>query len=62
MRYRDRTVGAVNAALLERGIFGGADLSADYPELGQVSLFCFTELTGRDGIDLLVTNLKEVLA
>jgi glycine dehydrogenase subunit 1 len=56
-----RTVAEVNAALLERGIFGGRDLSADYPELGQSALYCVTEMHTRADIDRLVSMLGEVL-
>ena len=57
-----RTVAKVNEALLARGIFGGRDLSADYPELGQSALYCVTEVHTRADIDRLVAALAEVLA
>lgn len=52
----------VNAALCARGIFGGRDLSEDYPELGQAALYCVTEVHTRQDIDRLVSALQEVLA
>jgi glycine dehydrogenase subunit 1 len=39
----DRPVAAVLAALAERGIVGGLDLSDRYPELGDALLVCATE-------------------
>ncbi|WP_404827906.1 aminomethyl-transferring glycine dehydrogenase subunit GcvPA [Conexibacter stalactiti] len=57
-----RTVAEVNAALLERGIFGGADLSADHPQLGQSALYCVTEIHAREDVDRLVAALAEVTA
>ena len=39
-----RTVAEVNRALREQGIFGGKDLSSDFPELGQSALYCVTEV------------------
>lgn len=39
----DRPVAPVLAALAERDILGGFDLSADYPELGNALLVCATE-------------------
>jgi glycine dehydrogenase subunit 1 len=49
--------GEVNAALLERGIIGGLDVS-DRIENGL--LLCVTEMNSRDEIDRLVTALKEI--
>ncbi|WKN48497.1 aminomethyl-transferring glycine dehydrogenase subunit GcvPA [Nocardioides sp. Arc9.136] len=57
-----RTVAEVNAGLREHGIFGGKDLSADFPWLGQSALFCVTEIHTADDIDHLVQALKEVLS
>jgi glycine dehydrogenase subunit 1 len=55
------TVDDVNARLRERGIFGGKDLSADFPELGQAALFCVTEVHTEQDIEALVAALTEVL-
>ena len=62
IRFAGRTVAEVNKALLARGIFGGRDLSADYPELGQSALYCVTEVHTRTDIDRLVAALAEVLS
>jgi glycine dehydrogenase subunit 1 len=56
------SVAEVNAALLQRGILGGADLSAAFPELGQAMLVCVTEVHTKDDIDRLASALQEVLA
>ncbi|MGL4440984.1 MAG: hypothetical protein ACRCUE_17120, partial [Bosea sp. (in: a-proteobacteria)] len=55
------TVAKINRALLKRGIFGGKDLSKDFPELGQSALFAITECHSADDIDRLVAALKEIL-
>jgi glycine dehydrogenase subunit 1 len=55
-----RTVAEVNAALLARGIFGGGDLSAAHPRLGQCALYCVTEVHSQDDIDRLAEALAEV--
>ena len=56
------TMGAqVNQALLERGIFGGKDLSSEFPALGQSLLFCISEVHARADLDRLVDALKEVV-
>jgi glycine dehydrogenase subunit 1 len=56
-----RTVAELNRALLERGIFGGLDLSRQYPALGQSALFCVTEVHTQGDIDRLADELAEVL-
>ncbi len=55
-----KSVAAVNQALLEQSIFGGKDLSAEFPELGQSALYCVTEIHSQADIDLLVETLAEV--
>lgn len=57
-----RTVAQINAALLRRGIFGGKDLSADFPALGQSALYAVTEVHTQADLDGLVDALMEVLA
>lgn len=54
------SVDELNAALRERGIVGGYDLSVEYPELGQAVLFCVTEARSRDDIDTLVSALEDI--
>jgi len=56
-----RTVAEINAALLSRGIFGGKDLSAEFPELGQSALYCVTEIHSKVDIDRLAGALREVV-
>lgn len=56
-----RSVAEVNAALLERGIFGGKDLSTEFPELGQTALFCVTEIHTQTDLDRLAAAVAEVV-
>jgi glycine dehydrogenase subunit 1 len=42
---------ALNERLLKSKIIGGLDLSKFYPELGNASLWCATELTTKEQID-----------
>jgi glycine dehydrogenase subunit 1 len=56
-----KTVAEVNGALRDRGIFGGKDLSAEFPELGQSALYCVTEVHTKADVDRLVAELEEVL-
>lgn len=57
-----KSVQEINAALRERKIFGGHDLSAEFPELGQSALYCVTEVHSKADIDRLVAALREVVA
>lgn len=56
-----KTVKQVNESLLERGIFGGKDLSRDFPELGQSALYCVTEIHSQADLDRLAGALTEVI-
>ncbi len=56
-----KTVAEINEALLVRGIFGGSDLSEQFPELGNSALYCVTEIHTKADIDALVEALKEVV-
>ncbi len=55
-----RTVAEINRVLLEHGILGGADLSAEYPALGQAALYAVTEVRTQAEIDRLVDALGQV--
>jgi glycine dehydrogenase subunit 1 len=55
------SVADVNRGLRTHGIFGGKDLSADFPELGQSALYCVTEVHGADDVERLASALEEVV-
>lgn len=57
-----KSVAEINAALLEQGIYGGKDLSAEFPELGQTALYCVTEVHTKADLDRLATAVAEVVA
>lgn len=56
-----KTVADINKALLAHGIFGGYDLSCEFPELGQAMLVCVTEKTQFSDIDALAKALENIL-
>jgi glycine dehydrogenase subunit 1 len=56
----DKTVAEVNTALMTHKIFGGKDLSEDFPELGQSALYSVTEIHTQEDLDTLVAALEEV--
>jgi glycine dehydrogenase subunit 1 len=55
-----KSVAAVNRALLGHDIFGGLDLSAHFPELGQSALYCVTELHTAEDLQRLKDAVAEV--
>jgi len=57
-----KSVAQVNRALRRRGIFGGKDLSREFPAFGQSALYCVTEVHAKEDIDRLVGALKEIIA
>ncbi|MDQ6419767.1 aminomethyl-transferring glycine dehydrogenase subunit GcvPA [Paenibacillus sp. LHD-117] len=56
------SVKAINEMLLKEKIFGGKDLSEDFPELGQCALYCVTEVIGVEDIDRLADVLARATA
>jgi len=57
-----KSVAEINAGLRAHDIFGGKDLSGEFPMLGQSALFCVTEIHAKKDIDKLVDTLAEVLS
>lgn len=57
-----KSVADINAGLLKYGIFGGKDLSRDFPLFGQSALFCITEMITKEDIHKLVGALQEISA
>lgn len=55
------SVEQINQRLIEKKIFGGKDLSQEFPEFGQSALFCVTEVHTKEDIDHLVQSIKEIL-
>jgi glycine dehydrogenase subunit 1 len=58
----DRPVAPVLAALAQRGVLGGLDISAEYPEFGPALLVCATETKTSADIDRYAHLLQEVMS
>ena len=56
-----KSVQEINKGLLNHKIFGGKDISSEFPELGQCALYCVTEIMTKEDIDQLVDALQEVV-
>lgn len=57
-----KTAAQINELLLDRGIFGGHDLSKDFPQLGQCALYAVTEGHTQEDLDLVASELSRILA
>ena len=57
-----KTVAGINQGLKERKIFGGKDVSKEFPALGQCALYCVTEIHTENDIHRLYGALEEVLS
>lgn len=57
----NRPVAEVLAALADKNILGGYDLSADYPQLENALLVCATEMRSDEEIDRYAQALSEIL-
>jgi glycine dehydrogenase subunit 1 len=56
-----KTVAYINKQLLEKNIFGGKDLSLEFPKFGQSALYAVTEIHSQADIDRLAATVQEVL-
>ena len=56
-----KTVAEINLGLMACQIFGGKDLTKEFPELGNSALYCVTEIHTKADIDRLVNALTEVI-
>jgi glycine dehydrogenase subunit 1 len=61
LAFEGRKVTQVNAALLRKGIFGGKDISKEFPELGQSALTCVTEVHSKVDIDRFADELESII-
>jgi len=57
----DKTVGYVNAKLLEKNIIGGFDLTNVYDGMDNCMLVCVTEIHSKGDIDKLVSAICEII-
>ena len=58
----EKSAEKVNRSLLERGIQGGRTLRNDFPDLGDTSLFCVTEVHSKSDIDNLAQCVEEAVS
>ena len=56
-----KTTKEINQFLLKKSIFGGKDISNEFPELGNCAVYCVTEIHTKEDIDRLVQAVIECL-
>jgi len=57
-----KLVSEINKALLAYGIFGGKDISSEFPEYGNSALYCITEVHTKEDIKKLAVALEEIIS
>ncbi|PEP56411.1 MULTISPECIES: aminomethyl-transferring glycine dehydrogenase subunit GcvPA [Bacillus] len=55
------SVETINKKLLEKQIFGGKDISKEFPIFGQCALYCVTEVHTKEDLDQLIAALQEIV-
>jgi glycine dehydrogenase subunit 1 len=56
-----KTVQDINATLLSKKIFGGKSLKSEFPELGESTLFCVTEIHTKEDLNTLIRAVREIV-
>jgi len=56
-----KSAAQVNDALLDKGIYGGIDLSRHFPDLGESLMLSVTEVHTKSDIDRLVASVREIV-
>jgi len=56
-----KNVQGINKALLKKGIFGGKDISREFPELGKSALYSVTEVHTKEDLEKLAEILRRVV-
>ncbi|MED4654161.1 aminomethyl-transferring glycine dehydrogenase subunit GcvPA [Bacillus pseudomycoides] len=55
------SVEIINKKLLEKQVFGGKDISKEFPIFGQCALYCVTEVHTKEDLDQLIAALQEIV-
>ena len=56
-----KLVSAINQALGAEGIFGGKDLSREFPALGQSALYRVTEIHTRKDLERFAATVRKIV-
>jgi len=61
VNFQHKRVDEISKDLRENGIQAGIPLTKQFPDFGETSLFCVTEVHSKKDVDMLVSVLKEAL-
>ena len=61
VNFQHKRVDEISKELRENGIQAGIPLTKQFPDFGETSLFCVTEVHSKKDVDMLVSVLKEAL-
>ncbi len=61
LTFKKGSYSELSRKLLEAGILGGKYIGSEFPELGEACVMCFTELHSKSDIDMLVSNIEDLL-
>lgn len=61
VHFTSRTVSEVHEGLLRRGIHGGKNVAPEFPELGEIALYCVTEVHSKADIDALADAVEQTV-
>jgi glycine dehydrogenase subunit 1 len=56
-----KAVSEINSSLVNNKIFGGKDLSTEFPTLGESALYCVTEIHTKEDIERLMEEISVIL-
>jgi glycine dehydrogenase subunit 1 len=57
-----KSVAEINASLLSDMIFGGKDITREFPSLGECALYCVTEVHTKEDLDRLTDRLAKAVS
>ncbi|UCD96781.1 MAG: glycine dehydrogenase, partial [Candidatus Bathyarchaeota archaeon] len=60
-KFNQKIVKDVHRDLLRHNIIGGKDVSKEFPQLGEIALYCVTETHSKETIDRLIKSINRAL-
>lgn len=61
VKFDEKRVRDVHRNLLRHNVLGGKDVSKEFPKLGEIALYCVTEIHSKENIDQLIDAVNHIL-